>query len=236
MILQALDPLAKIMGSWCYDPSNIWGIIFKILLATILGGGIGAERCTKHHIAGFRTYVLVCLGSTVCMMINSSLSDSSDSVRLAAGVITGVGFLGAGTILVTTRSQVRGLTAAAALWATCALGIAVGANFYSVALISFIVILFTLAILPYLERALQRRSKEFDIHVELNSRPVLKDLIDNLREKGLIINSITYDMSYAQTGLSVYTLTIYVSHTKLKSKDVVEFINRFDYVHFAEVI
>jgi putative Mg2+ transporter-C (MgtC) family protein len=236
MVYSLVDPLAKLMGEWSYNPMSVGSILFRIALAFLLGGIIGCERSTKHHTAGFRTYILVTLGSDVCMMVNLALADQADNARLAAGVITGVGFLGAGTILVTTRSQVKGLTTAAALWASCAIGIAIGTCYYMIALVAFVVMIITLTIMPHLERAIQVYSKEFDIHVELLTRPDLKKLIDMLRNDGLVINAITYDPAYANTGLSVYTLSIYVSKSKLRRSDVLLKIKNQEYVNFVEVI
>ncbi|MCR5705310.1 MAG: MgtC/SapB family protein [Acholeplasmatales bacterium] len=236
MFLEAIDPLAKALGEWSYETTGIYSIILRIVLATLLGGLIGFERSYRRHPAGFRTYILVCLGSAMCMMVNGILSETSDGVRLAAGIITGVGFLGAGVIYVTTRSQVRGITTAASMWVTCATGIAVGSSCYSIALISFVVVMLTLTIMPYIEHLIDNRTKEVDLHVELQSRPDLKTLITLLREKGLVIKGINYDSAYADTGLSVYSLSIHCGKTGLRMEDLVNIIKEEPYVSFVEAI
>lgn len=104
----------------------------------LCGGLIGLERSRKNRPAGFRTYMIVCLSSALVMMTNQFIYDkfgSGDPARLGAQVISGIGFLGAGTIIVTSRSQVKGLTSAAGLWASACMGLAIGIGFYSGALI-----------------------------------------------------------------------------------------------------
>ena len=98
---------------------NTGSIILRILLSIGVGGVIGLERGIKNQPAGFRTYMLVCLGASLVMMTNQYICDTfggGDPSRLGAQVISGIGFLGAGTILVTNGSRIRGLTTAAGLW------------------------------------------------------------------------------------------------------------------------
>ena len=117
-----------------YDLS-IFSITFRLLTATLAGGIIGLERGANRHPAGFRTHILVCLGATLAMLTNQYIIEilgiPSDPARLGAQVITGVGFLGVGTIFVTGRSKIKGLTTAAGLWASASLGLAIGIGFYS---------------------------------------------------------------------------------------------------------
>ena len=105
--------------------------LIKLLLATLCGGLVGLEREMKGRPAGLKTFSLVCVGATLAMITNEYIyvtlaHGSGDSARMAAQVISGIGFLGAGTIIVTGQSQVRGLTTAAALWVTASVGIAIG--------------------------------------------------------------------------------------------------------------
>ena len=108
--------------------------LFRMIVASICGGLIGLEREMKGRPAGLKTFSLVCIGATLAMITNEYISrnfgGSGDLARMAAQVISGIGFLGAGTIIVTGTNQVRGLTTAAALWVTAALGISIGAGFY----------------------------------------------------------------------------------------------------------
>lgn len=134
----------------------LWGIaavketlicLFKLILAVILSGIIGFEREHSHRPAGFRTHILVAVGSALIMMtslyISNNLHATTDVTRMSAQVVSGIGFLGAGTIL-REGFSVKGLTTAASLWAVSCVGIAVGSGFYAGAIVATIVIYFTL--------------------------------------------------------------------------------------------
>ena len=123
---------------------NILSIIVRLTMAAICGGFIGYDRGRKRRPAGLRTHILVCIGSALVMITNQYIIDimgySSDPTRLGAQVISGIGFLGAGTILITGKQQVKGLTTAAGLWASACMGLAIGIGFYEGALIGCIFI------------------------------------------------------------------------------------------------
>lgn len=239
MLLSYQDPIVKLVGDWAYD-INVWSVILRVVLACLIGGIIGAERASKHHVAGLRTYILVCLGSCATMMTNQFISDSADVARLGAGVVTGIGFLGAGTIMVTSRNQVRGLTTAAALWACGCVGLAIGIGFYTMAIAAAIVILLALVLLPKIEQSLQDRAKLVDIHIELLSRPDLKKLLEYVRSNNIQVLSIAYDPAYANTGLSVYSIALkinkneqgkYIKHDLLlKNLKALEYVNYVEYM------
>ena len=106
-------------------------VCVRLLLATICGGILGLERTRKKRPAGMRTYMLVCIGATIIMMTAQFMNQrwGGDVGRLPAQVISGIGFLGAGTIVVTRRNQIKGLTTAAGLWASAIIGLCFGAGF-----------------------------------------------------------------------------------------------------------
>ena len=140
---------------------NYLSIIVRILLAALIGCLIGLERERGNRPAGFRTYTLVSVGACLVMMTNQymfSLYQSGDPARLGAQVISGVGFLGAGTILVTRNNQVRGLTTAAALWTSACVGLALGTGFYAGALIVGGVLVVVMIVLRPLNGVLQRKN------------------------------------------------------------------------------
>ena len=114
-------------------------VIIRLTMATLFGGIIGLERGMKNRAAGFKTHILVCIGSTLAMLTNqyiiAYMNSSADPSRLGAQVISGIGFLGAGTILVTGKQQIKGLTTAAGLWASACMGLAIGVGFYEGAII-----------------------------------------------------------------------------------------------------
>lgn len=150
---------------------NLWSVAFRILLATLIGGCIGSERGRHGRAAGLRTHVLVCLGSTMTVLLGiycvQVLNLGSDPLRVAAQVVSGIGFLGAGTILTQNHTHVTGLTTAAGLWATACLGLAIGAGFYSAVLIAWVVMTVTITVFTRLERGV-KRSHTDTYYLELN--------------------------------------------------------------------
>ena len=130
---------------------NLVSIALRIVLAMIIGGLIGIERGKQGRAAGMRTHILVCLGSSLTAMlgffVNQELGLATDPMRVSAQVISGIGFLGVGTILVKGRFQITGLTTAACVWATATIGLALGAGFFEGALITFVFIVVTITVL-----------------------------------------------------------------------------------------
>ena len=136
-------------------------IALRLVLAAMLGGFIGFEREIHGRAAGLRTHTLVCLGSALIMLTSIKMSEiyglaACDPARIAAGVVTGIGFLGAGTIM-RSRASVRGLTTAASLWGAAAIGLAVGTGFYSGAAITSGLILIVLMVFARLEHNIIRK-------------------------------------------------------------------------------
>ena len=129
---------------------TVTAIVVRILVAVILGGIIGMERGMKNRPAGLRTYMLVCVGACVVMMINQytyQVYGVGDPVRLGAQVVSGIGFLGAGTIIVTSHNQIKGLTTAAGLWASACIGLAIGIGLYEIAVVGGAAVFLSLTVL-----------------------------------------------------------------------------------------
>ncbi len=237
LTVENLDPIAKLIGRWLLD-INLPSILIRLFLALIIGGALGLERSSKKHPAGLRTYILVCIGSTIASMTNQFMTETfgADSSRIGANIITGIGFLGAGTIIVTSRSKIRGLTTAAGLWCAACIGMAIGIGFYTLAICGFILVLLSLQILPILESKFLNNAKYIDLHVEFKERPNLKIFIQTLRDKGIKIVSIEHNPAYSQSGLSVYEITIEFNHI-IKSKEANSLIKEwqnFDYIEYIE--
>ncbi len=233
-----VDPIIKLLGLENME-MNIFSIVSRLLLAAFIGGLIGAERSNKHHSAGLRTNILVCLGSCVAMIVNQYLGLNSDPARLGAAVLTGIGFIGAGAIMVTGRNQIMGLTTAAALWGAGALGLAVGCGFYSVAIVAALIYIISLIFLPKFEAKLKKRSRGYDLHIELYSRPDLKKLIEYIRTLNISIKAVSYDPAYANTGLSCYSLSVFAKGNEnefYRCDELVNELTKLEYVHFVEEI
>lgn len=237
MIITFIDPIVKLIGDWLAE-INIWSICVRLLLAVFCGGLIGVERATKKHAAGFRTYILVCVGSAIAMLTNQFIFQqfgSGDASRLGAQVISGIGFLGAGTILVTSRNQIRGLTTAAGLWACACLGLAIGIGFYTLAIASLVLIVLALTFFTYFEDFFNNRSKTMQLHLELDTRTNLKDFVHYIRENKMKIYSIEHNPAYSSSGLSVYTVSIELDKKdKKEHKHIINEIAKLEYVNYVE--
>jgi len=139
-----------------------WMVLLRLLLAAGLSGIIGFEREFHGRAAGFRTHILLCIGSTLVMLTSMHIFDlyytkvAADPARIAAGVITGIGFLGAGTIM-HAKSAVRGLTTAASLWVVAGIGLAVGSGLYFGAIVTTILTMVALMVFARLEHAMIRK-------------------------------------------------------------------------------
>lgn len=166
---------------------SIWVTLFRLLLACLLGGVIGLERESSARPAGFRTHVLVCLGATLITMMSITAFPDSESARVAAQIVSGIGFLGAGTIM-REGLTVRGLTTAASLWVVAGIGIATGAGYYWSAIIATLLVFVALTTLAALEPLFIRKSRLKTVVVEAFNRPGL------LGEIGMILGSCLIDI------------------------------------------
>ena len=165
---------------------NMVSIAIRLVFAMIFGGTIGLERGKQGRAAGMRTHIFVCLGATLTTMIGyfSLLQfGTGDPLRVAAQVISGIGFLGVGTILIKGRFQITGLTTAAGLWCAAAIGIALGAGFYEGAIITFACSAITVSTLWRVEYILNKKYRRFGIYVEISSDKYIRQAIDLIESK-----------------------------------------------------
>ena len=187
---------------------NFASVLVRLFLSMLCGGMIGQERGRKRRPAGFRTYILVCLGATLAMllgqyeyhMVDSAWSDIAKAIgartdvsRFGAQVINGIGFLGAGTIIVTGRQEVKGLTTAAALWASACMGLAVGAGFYECVLFGFFLIFISIRVLPAIEALIIEKARNINIYVEFMSVDDVGKIINCIKAEGTQIAEIEID-------------------------------------------
>ena len=181
---------------------NFASVVLRILCAMAVGGIVGLDRERKGRAAGFRTYMLVALGAALTIMLGQYLSVmletvwadkvaeldlKTDVVRFGAQVINGVGFLGAGTIIVTGRQQVKGLTTAAGLWASACLGLAIGAGFYECVFIGFVLILVCMKLLPKIEDFVTSKALNMNIYISMDSVECLGNIINCFKESNFRI-------------------------------------------------
>ncbi|MBQ2650411.1 MAG: MgtC/SapB family protein [Clostridia bacterium] len=184
----------------------------RILLAILLGGVIGMERGMKNRPAGLRTYMLVCLGACIVMLTNQYVYQAygvGDPVRMGAQVISGIGFLGAGTIIVTSRNQIKGLTTAAGLWASACVGLSLGIGLYEVAICGSLGIFAILMLLGELDIRLHKNTKQIDAYVELHPDTSIRAFLDFVRGHDLTpSNLLPQADSAGSAGMTAFTVTL----------------------------
>lgn len=238
-IMQNTDPLAHLLGDWSVS-HGISGIIFKIIVSVLLSAVIGCERATKRHSAGLRTFVLISLSCTVAMLLDSFLfvSSGNNSFFLSAASIIALSIICVNSLLVSSRSQIKGLTTSVAMWTCGMLGLIIGAGYYTASLILFIALHITLSVFPYFERYLKNRSNHFEIHLELTESKYLQDFVTTIRKLGMKIDDIEFNTAYAGSGLSVYTIAISISNADLKKykthAELIEALRTLKYVYHIE--
>lgn len=176
-------------------------VAVRIVVAVIFGGIIGIERGMKNRPAGFRTYMLVCVGSCLIMLTNQYLfqvSNTGDPMRLGAQVVSGIGFLGAGTIIVTKHNQIKGLTTAAGLWTCAGVGLALGVGFYEAAIIAGVSVFSILTLLQRWDNRIHRRTRILELYIEFADHLSIGDLIRELRALGVEVSGVQLEPSGIQ--------------------------------------
>ncbi len=166
---------------------TVLSIVVRILLSTFCAGTLGVERERHNQAAGFRTYIIVSDASALVMMTNIYISQVvgyTDLVRMPAAVITGLGFLGAGTILVTKSQEVRGLTTAAGLWAVAIIGIAIGAGFYAGGIICFAFIFLAMQVLRRVDLRIRKTQRVSVVYFEVEQKSMAGQIIRYVKSRG----------------------------------------------------
>jgi len=214
-------------------------IILRLVLSLLLGGVIGFERGRAGRPAGLRTHILVCLGSTLAIMTNQYVFQEygvSDPTRMAAQVISGIGFLGAGTIIVTGRHQVKGLTTAAGLWATACMGLAIGIGFYKAAIVACILIAFATVVLHRLDNFMLSKSKVLDVYIEIGNSASITAILDTMKSFMVTIDSIEMvKPTYGTNAAAAAILTLRLKQKRIRL-DILARICSIDGIEFAEEI
>lgn len=202
------------------------GVILRILLSILIGGLIGMERGLKNRPAGFRTYMMVCVGSCLIMMTNQYIfqfTGAGDPMRLGAQVVSGIGFLGAGTIVVTRHNQIRGLTTAAGLWSCAGVGLALGIGFYEAAFAAAIGIYAILTLLQRIDHRVHKRVRTLDLYLELQASVPVSLFLQQLRDSDLILEQLQFEPNNRMDAeLRCILLTVktrkYVDHIQLRDQ------------------
>lgn len=219
---------------------QMWLYAFiKMSLALVCGGIIGIERGRKKRPAGFRTYMLVCLGATLVMMTNDyicKLYGTGDVARMGAQVVNGIGFLGAGTIITTGHNRVKGLTTAAGLWASACIGLAIGSGYYEGAIIGTLMIVVIMVVLHSFDRRMLSSAKVVMLYIEFERMSVIRQLNIFVRERHIVLD----DIELETTEFSASTGVAAVISLRLPSKnvhtDLIEQICTLEGVNYVEEI
>lgn len=215
-----------------FDPVrdvDLFSVFLRLLLATICGGAIGIEREFKRRPAGFRTHILICLGAAMTTLTSQYLflvmKYPTDIARLGAQVIAGIGFIGAGTIIVTKRQRVKGLTTAAGLWTSAIVGLAMGGGFYEAALLTTALILIAELIFSRLEYYILSTSPEVNLYVEYSNHEALDSLLKLLRKSNVSILNMELTRSLESEGKNSCVIFSLRLGKRLRPLELIESLN-----------
>ena len=219
------------------EPTTL-SFCIRLTLAMICGGLIGMERGRKRRPAGFRTYMLVCMGASLAMIISqylwSDMHQTTDLSRLGAQVINGIGFLGAGTIMVTGKNQVKGLTTAAGLWASACMGLAIGAGFFFGAMLGCFFIIVSITILSKLERRFMSTAKNMNVYIEYNEVHNLGKIIEAIKSLDIRIFDVEILRMRSNDGLDA-GVVLYLRLSKKKDhSEILAMLGDIEHVHLVE--
>lgn len=201
---------------------TILNSVFKLILSLILGSIVGLERRHKGQIAGMRTFALISMGATLAMLVSIYIPQeymglkNGDPGRIAAQVISGIGFLGAGAII-QMKGSVRGLTTAAGIWMTACIGLAIGAGMYVIATIACMLIIFVLTILEISERHLFRGNEAKIVRLKVGEIVVDTTLYkDCLTQNGVHVSDVFLRYDYANQITTINFMVRTVSDTRFE--------------------
>ncbi len=218
---------------------NIYTAFIRLALAFVLAGIVGFEREKKGHAAGLRTHILVCMGAALTVLTGIFCADTlgfgSDPMRVGAQVVSGIGFIGAGSIMVTRGTHVRGLTTAAGLWSTAAIGLALGAGFYEGAIVCTLFISIVISRLKGLDHLLNRKKKYIAVYIEIHGTQNVNFVLDEINRQGLGIYEadITAPKSSNLNNVGVSFELYSKNKEKLTDKEVTQLILGIDNVEIV---
>lgn len=219
-----------------FEGLSFASIVLRYIVCIIFGGVIGIERGKKNHPAGLRTHLMVCLGSASVMMVSQyiflNLSSTADPARLGAQVISGIGFLGVGTIVVTSQNQVKGLTTAAGLWASACMGLSIGIGFFEGALILCLFMYLVLEILHRLDQRYLKVTITKTIYIEYRKNSSLSSIFNDLYMLGWKIINIKQIINCSDIFISVMVTVVYQGD-ETKEQDILSELMTSPEVLFA---
>lgn len=173
------------------QPIDLLPVFVKLFVASLCGGMLGLERTKKRRAAGIRTYSMVCIGSTIVMITGIALTTifkTGDPTRMAAQVVSGIGFIGAGAILVTGYHEVVGITTAAGLWVTACIGLSIGAGYYSAAIVACVILLGVMYLGGKLQNRVRAHTNQLRVIVFFDNKGGAADFIAEAKKSSIVVN------------------------------------------------
>lgn len=213
-------------------------VFLRLAVTFLCGGLIGLEREFKRRPAGFRTHILICVGAAITTMTGQYLfleeGFFTDMSRLGAQVIAGIGFIGAGTIIVTRRNQIKGLTTAAGLWTCAIVGLAIGAGFYEGGLFATLIILVSEIFFGWLEYFFIDHMPETNVYLEFRSRSVLESLFEELKANHIKVRDLEITRTNEESGVNSSALFSLRFQKPLTTGEVLQIIRDVDGILLAQ--
>ena len=218
---------------------NILSVCIRLALATLLGGIIGLERGAHGQPAGLRTFALVCLGAAIAMVTDEYLMETygtGDPARLAAQVISGIGFLGVGTIIVTGKNYVKGLTTAASLWTTACLGIAIGSGYIVGSVVAFAFVVFVMTVLTFLSHYVDEHNTKIKLYLEVDKSDGIAEVYRYVEDNGYTVTSIDKQKRQSLQGKDTVLIIVINLNKRCSHAEFIEGLNKSDSIHYIEEI
>lgn len=231
--------IISFIEKWCVGLS--WsGVLTKVLLSVLFGTIVGCERSAKGHAAGMRTFMIVALVSTIAGALDGyAINELGANVTFVVGAtIIGIALVSSNTLVYSSKNQLKGLTTSVALWGVGMSAVLAGLDLYAAAVIVFVVYMLIVTSCTKIEVVFKRRSRRFEIHLELKTKGALRDFTTAIRRFGLKIDDIEMNTAYVNSGLYVYSITLTILKEELngrvKHDDVIAAIAQLEYVNFVE--
>lgn len=230
---------------------SLVSILFRLMLALFFGGLIGIERERKRYPAGFRTYMIVCIGAALTMILSQYeylrlygewrklaliFGLKLDASRYGAQVVNGIGFLGAGTILVNRKQEVKGLTTAASLWASACMGLAIGAGFYECVVLGFILIFACNRYFPAVSDAIVETSRNMNIYVEFYSIEDIRKILGLIKANGIVVYEVELERRHKKRGINPHAIILLKLNRGMHHTAVLSMIAELECVRQIEEI
>lgn len=228
-MLSVFDPIRDV---------TVLSVAIRLVLSFFCGAIIGLEREFKRRPAGFRTHILICVGAAMTTMTGQYLFLAegfyTDMARLGAQVIAGIGFIGAGTIIVTRRNQIKGLTTAAGLWTCAIIGLCIGAGFYEGGFIATLLVLISELFFSKLEYAFMKRHPDVNIYLEFRSRSVLETVFSYLKDQNIKVRNLEITRTQEKEVMNSSAIFTLRFQKAVPETAVLEAIRAIDGIYLAE--